>query len=130
MRTGRRGGIPLTTGSVIGLAGMVLFFGALAQAQTERGNPRSGQQVYEQQCVRCHGEKLNGDGPEGRYLIVRPADLQSLRSRSKTDWELLVTISNGVLFSPMHGFRGRLTDQQMLDVLSYIREMAPFEAVS
>jgi len=25
----------------------------------------------------------------------------------------------------MHGFRGKLTDQQMLDVLSYIRTVAP-----
>ena len=39
-------------------------------------------------------------------------------------------ISNGVLFSPMHSFRGKLTDQQMLDVLSYIRSMAPFDTVS
>ena len=35
-----------------------------------------------------------------------------------------MAISNGVLFSPMHGFRGKLTDQQMLDVLSYIRSVA------
>jgi cytochrome c oxidase cbb3-type subunit 3 len=25
----------------------------------------------------------------------------------------------------MHSFRGKLTDQQMMDVLSYIRSMAP-----
>jgi cytochrome c oxidase cbb3-type subunit 3 len=130
MRTAWRNGIPFTGSVVIGLAGIVLFSSALSLAQTARGNPRSGQEIYEQQCVRCHGEKLSGDGPEARYLIVAPANLQSLSSRSKTDWELLVTISNGALFTPMHGFRGRLTDQQMLDVLSYIREMAPFDAVS
>jgi cytochrome c oxidase cbb3-type subunit 3 len=130
MRTARSSGALFTDGAVIGLVGIVLFCTTVSLAQTERGNPRSGQQVYEQHCLRCHGEKLNGDGPEGRYLIIAPANLQALRSRSKTDWELLITISNGVLFSPMHGFRGRLSDQQMLDVLSYIREMAPFEAVS
>jgi cytochrome c oxidase cbb3-type subunit 3 len=42
----------------------------------------------------------------------------------------LVALSNGVLFSPMHSYRGKLTDAQMLDVLSYIRSMAPFDAVS
>jgi cytochrome c oxidase cbb3-type subunit 3 len=41
-----------------------------------------------------------------------------------------VAISNGVLFSPMHGFRGKLTDEQMLDVLSYIRSMSPQNIVS
>jgi hypothetical protein len=30
----------------------------------------------------------------------------------------------------MHSFRGKLTDEQMLDVLSYIRSVAPFGAVS
>ena len=62
-------------------------------------------------------------------LIVPPANLQSQASRAKTDWELLVTISNGVLFTPMHSFRGKLSDEQMLDVLSYIRSIAPLDEV-
>jgi cytochrome c oxidase cbb3-type subunit 3 len=73
---------------------------------------------------------LDGKGPDSQDLIVRPANLQSSIVRSKTDWELLVTISNGVLFSPMHSFRGKLTDQQMLDVLSYIRAALPPDIVS
>jgi cytochrome c oxidase cbb3-type subunit 3 len=103
---------------------------SLVSAQVIRGNPKAGQSVYEQQCLRCHGAKLDGNGPDSRDLIVRPADLRSQISRSKTDWELLVAISNGVLFSPMHGFRGKLTDEQMLDVLSYIRSRSPQDIVS
>jgi cytochrome c oxidase cbb3-type subunit 3 len=99
-------------------------------AQGGRGNPRDGQVVYEQHCLRCHGSKMDGTGPDAQYLIVPPANLQSQGSRAKTDWELLVTITNGALFTPMHGFRGKLTDQQILDVLSYIRANAPFDAVS
>ena len=57
------------------------------------------------------------------------ADQTILKVLVGTECELLVTISNGVLFTPMHGFRGRLTDQQMLDVLSYIRSRTPFDAV-
>lgn len=115
----------------VGCALAVIVFGSSwAAGQTVRGNPQAGQGIYEQQCLRCHGPKLDGNGPDGQYLIVRPANLQSPISRAKTDWELLITISNGVLFSPMHGFRGKLTDQQMLDVLSYIRTVAPFDAVS
>ena len=109
---------------------LVVISSSWVAAQTARGNPKDGQKIYEQHCLRCHGEKMDGNGPDGQYLIVKPANLQSQISRSKTDWELLVTISNGVLFSPMHGFRGRLTDQQMLDVLSYIRTMAPSDLMS
>jgi mono/diheme cytochrome c family protein len=99
-------------------------------AQVIRGDSKAGQSVYEQQCLRCHGAKLDGNGPDSKDLIVQPANLRSQHSRSKTDWELLVAISNGVLFSPMHSFRGKLTDQQMLDVLSYIRSVSPADIVS
>ncbi|MDH5739501.1 MAG: cytochrome c [Nitrospira sp.] len=113
---------------------LALLFVALSTsvvlAQTIRGDSKAGQSVYEQQCLRCHGANLDGSGPDGQDLIVQPADLRSQISRSKTDWELLVAISNGVLFSPMHSFRGKLTDEQMLDVLSYIRSVSPPDITS
>jgi cytochrome c oxidase cbb3-type subunit 3 len=109
---------------------LVLAITPWVSAQTQRGNPKAGEDVYRQQCLRCHGTNLDGNGPDSRDLIVRPADLRSTISRSKTDWELLVAISNGVLFSPMHSFRGKLTDEQMLDVLSYIRSISPPDVVS
>jgi mono/diheme cytochrome c family protein len=109
---------------------LVFALTSWVSAQVTQGNPKAGQTVYEKNCLRCHGSKLDGNGPDSQDLIVRPADLQSLGSRAKADWELLVTITNGALFTPMHGFRGKLSDQQILDVLSYIRTVAPFDAVS
>jgi cytochrome c oxidase cbb3-type subunit 3 len=103
---------------------LMALWASLAFAQVIRGDAKAGQAVYEQQCLRCHGATLDGNGPDSKDLVILPANLQAQKSRSKTDWELLVAISNGVLFSPMHGFRGKLTDQQMLDVLSYIRSVA------
>lgn len=110
---------------------ILIFIGtSWASAQMFRGNSKAGQGVYEQECLRCHGSKLDGNGPDSKDLIVRPANLQSRSTRSKTDWELLVAISHGVLFSPMHGFRDKLTDEQILDVLSYIRALSPPDIVS
>lgn len=108
----------------------ILLGHSWAAAQDFRGNTKNGQAVYEQHCLRCHGLALDGKGPDAPYLIVAPANFQSLKSRSKSDWELLVAVTHGVLFSPMHGWRGRLTDEQIKDVLAYIRLMAPFDAVS
>jgi mono/diheme cytochrome c family protein len=116
----------LVTGALL----VIVLAASWVHAQTTRGNPQAGQSVYQQQCLRCHGKQLDGNGPDSRDLIVRPANLLSQASRAKTDWELLVTIANGALFTPMHEFRGKLTDQQMLDVLSYIRNVAPFDAAS
>lgn len=118
--------------TVLATISLILILAATpwVSAQIHRGNPEVGKGVYQQQCLRCHGTDLDGNGPDSRDLIVRPTDLRSPISRSKTDWELLVAISNGVLFTPMHSFRGKLTDEQMLDVLSYIRSISPPDIVS
>lgn len=116
--------------SLISAMCLIVFAGSWTLAQTPRGNPKAGQALYEQHCLRCHGDKMDGNGPDAQYLIVRPANLQSSLMRYKTDSELLTAIANGVLFSPMHGFRGTLTDQQMLDVLAYIRTISPPEFIS
>lgn len=113
------------TKTVVALFMIMSVLTSMGFAQVIRGDAKTGQDVYEQQCLRCHGAKLDGNGPDSHDLIVRPANLRSQTTRLKTDWELLIAISNGVLFSPMHDFRGKLTDQQMLDVLSYIRSVSP-----
>ena len=94
-------------------------------AQISAGHPDQGEAVYKAQCVRCHGRMGDGNGPDAERLIVRPTDFHAERSRAKTDFELLVAISNGVLFSPMHSWRGRLTDEEMMDVIQYVRALAP-----
>lgn len=109
---------------------LVMACSSWVSAQAMRGNPQAGQLVYEKHCLRCHGEKLDGTGPDAKDLIVRPTNLQSITSRAKTDWELMITISHGAAFTPMHAFRGKLTDQQVMDVLAYVRMMAPFDLVS
>jgi mono/diheme cytochrome c family protein len=113
---------------VIGVV-TVFLAGSWAVAQTLPGNPKKGEGLYQQHCVRCHGKSGDGMGGDAKDLIVPPANFHSLKSRSKTDMELLMAIKQGVLFSPMHGWENRLSDQDMWDVLSYIRALAPFNAV-
>lgn len=118
----------MKTTHVLACVTALALFGAgqaLVLAQGERGNAKAGQKLYEQQCLRCHGEKLDGQGPEGKWLIIPPANFQSYQSRSKEDRELLSAIYSGVLFSPMHGFREKLSTDDMRDILAYIRQMAP-----
>jgi len=105
---------------------IVVFCSSWARAQLEPGNPKSGQVIYEEHCFRCHGMTGNGDGPEASRQLVPPANFHSLRSRSKTDFELLTIVEYGVAFSPMHGFLGRITDDDLLEVINYIRTLAPF----
>lgn len=80
-----------------------------------------GKAVYERHCQSCHGPSGRGDGPAAASLKVPPADFQRFQSFLKSDEELLRTIEHGVVFSPMHSWRGQLTDGEMQDVVAYIR---------
>ena len=80
-----------------------------------------GKTVYERHCQNCHGPSGRGDGPDAVSLKVPPTDFQRFQSFLKSDEELLRTIEHGVVFSPMHSWRGRLTDGEMQDVVAYIR---------
>jgi len=69
-------------------------------------------------------------GNPTQFLIVPPANFHSLASRSKTDWDLMTTITFGAAFSPMHGWANRLTEEERWDVLRYIRLLAPFNPMA
>lgn len=107
-----------------------VLLGSWAIAEMTISGLKKGEAIYQQHCLRCHGKSGDGLGPDARHLIVPPANFLSLRSRSKSDLELLSAISRGVLFSPMHGWADRLSDQDMRDVLGYIRMLAPFNPVA
>lgn len=105
---------------------VIVLTASWALAQTHSGNPKNGERIFQQHCVGCHGTSGDGLGPEIKELIVPPADFRAVKSRSKTDMELYLAIKRGVLFSPMHGWADRLSDQEIRDVLNYIRSLAPF----
>lgn len=116
---------------ITGLASVaVILAGSWALAHTLPGNPKQGEGLYQQHCDRCHGPSGDGLGRDIKDLIAPPADFHALKSRSKIDLELLLAIKQGVLFSPMHGWADRLSEQEMRDVLNYIRTLASFNAVS
>lgn len=83
-----------------------------------------GKAVYQRHCQDCHGLTGRGDGPAAASLKVPPADFQRFRSFLKSDEELLRTIEHGVVFSPMHSWRGQLTDGEMQDAVAYIRMLS------
>jgi mono/diheme cytochrome c family protein len=115
---------------IVSVVATVILAGSWAAAQILPGNAKNGEAIYQQHCVRCHGVSGDGLGRDVKDLVVPPANFQSLRSRSKTDVELLLAIKQGVLFSPMHGWADRLSEQDMRDVLSYVRSLAPFNPIS
>ena len=90
-------------------------------AQEYPADSTRGKSVYQRHCEACHGVGGWGDGPDAQALKVPPANFHRFSSFLKSDEELLRTIEHGVVFSPMHSWRGQLTDGEMQDVVSYVR---------
>jgi mono/diheme cytochrome c family protein len=95
----------------------VFLFAPFVHAQEYPADSTRGKAVYERHCQTCHGVRGWGDGPDTKA----PADFHRFKSFLKSDEELLRTIEHGVVFSPMHSWRGQLTDGEMQDVVSYVR---------
>ncbi len=108
---------------------VVVLTGSLVLAQSHTGVTKNGEKIFHQYCVGCHGTSGDGLGPDIKELIVPPANFRAAKSRTKTDMELYLAIKQGVLFSPMHGWADRLSDQEIRDVLIYIRSLAPFNPI-
>lgn len=109
--------------TILSLLAVIALCSSWAAAQ---GRTARGQVLYDEHCARCHGLTGKGDGPDGARLTVPPANFHTARSRAMTDFELLTTISYGIAFSPMHAWRGKVTDEELLELVRYLRELAPY----
>lgn len=82
----------------------------------------AGRTVYEQSCISCHGTTGRGDGSAGWALDPRPADFTQPHFEEHSDAELASTISDGVPGTGMPAFGSQLSDQQIRDVITYLRQ--------
>jgi mono/diheme cytochrome c family protein len=88
----------------------------------EQGSLDKGKSVYTTHCLNCHGRMGKGDGPIGKMLIPPAANLTVLGKKS--DQELLTTIQDGRPGTAMPSWKGNLSAQDILDVLSYVRKFS------
>jgi mono/diheme cytochrome c family protein len=113
---------------ILGLpaAALLLAAGTVHADPGTTGDPAAGRQVFEQNCVICHGTSGKGDGPGAAALNPKPANFNDHERFSKLDEATrLKAVSEGgaaVGASPfMPPFKEVLTEEQIHDVLAYIR---------
>jgi mono/diheme cytochrome c family protein len=92
-------------------------------------SPGEGKKLYLTYCSSCHGEQGRGDGPAARSLPVKPADHTDGKVMNQfSDNFLREIISKGgtaVGKSPMMpGWGSQLKDQQLRDLVAYLRSIA------
>jgi mono/diheme cytochrome c family protein len=88
-------------------------------------DPVSGRIIYTTICIRCHG--IDGKG-DGQMKFTPPvADLTSPAVQSKLDAGLFKSVHDGRANTAMGAWREALTDDEIWDVLAYVRTLAPRE---
>jgi mono/diheme cytochrome c family protein len=94
----------------------------------------AGAQHYALLCASCHGPRGEGDGPQSAALDPKPAKhSDGAYMNAKSDDQLFDVIRNGGAangLSPlMAPWGGALSDEQIRDVVAFIRTLAdpPYE---
>jgi len=80
----------------------------------------SGREIYTNTCIHCHG--IDGKGG-GNQLVPAPADLTSEKVQNRLDASLFKRIHDGKPNTAMGAWKNALTDDEIWDVLTYIRTL-------
>lgn len=96
-------------------------------ASTKEGVLR-GKVLYAQACASCHGPQGKGDGPQvmrdSQGLPVKPRDLTAgIFKGSSSSEDLWYRVNAGLPGSPMPGYQGAYSDEQVWDLIHYIQTL-------
>ncbi len=95
-------------------AGQTNPFGADAAA--------AGAEVFKINCESCHGVQGHGDGPVSDALDPAPKNLAELQTTAGDDY-LYWRVNTGKEGTAMVAWKGILTDEQIWQVISFVRTL-------
>jgi cytochrome c oxidase cbb3-type subunit 2 len=88
-----------------------------------------GRELFGANCSTCHGDGT-GNGPQANALVdawswpIRPADLTQGRTKSAhTARDIYLRVMTGINGTPMPGFAGALTPEQVWQIAHYIQAL-------
>ena len=84
----------------------------------------AGRQAYQRNCASCHGTSGNG-GPGNDLIPAAPSLIDGSWPHGSSDGEIFDNIKNGV--GPdfnMVPFKDKLTDEDVWNVVNYLRSIA------
>jgi mono/diheme cytochrome c family protein len=113
-------------GTLVCLAGLAIGGAVVAEEGTaaiDRADPIAGKQVYQQNCAACHGA-------DGKGALPGTSDFATSDRLFDQGWEVVFRHVSGEHPSPdsppmpmpPRGGKADLTDQDLWNVLAYIRQ--------
>lgn len=113
---------------------ILILLSILCSASAVCADVETGKQLFTALCQSCHGENGDGNGPLAESMVLKPRDfaLAAFKFDTDADWEkgtdvdLANVIREGTgayggstLMPPW----GHLSDQEVADLVSYIRSL-------
>lgn len=92
-----------------------------------RGDMEKGEALFQVNCVRCHGEKGNGKGPEAAGMTPAPADFTADHFAMMQDEVLYYIITTGITGSAMPSWAA-IPSEDRWRIIHYLRSLAPKDA--
>jgi mono/diheme cytochrome c family protein len=131
----------LSSAVMFGL-GLAVLGITVVSAQNPGGNPEAkkmknavpssaesiaaGKALYTRNCRFCHGDDAKGNG-QMAPKDTHPSDLTDAKwDRGDSDGEIFVVLRDGA--GPdfkMKGYKGRMSDNDMWNVINYLRSVGP-----
>ncbi|HTS13432.1 MAG TPA: cytochrome c [Candidatus Limnocylindrales bacterium] len=104
---------------VVRLSTALLFVTATLFLAAAPAHAQGGAALFKAKCAPCHGADGKGDTSMGKVLKVR--DLSSEDVQKQTDAELTKITEDGK--NKMPAYKGKLTDDQIKDLVAFIRTL-------
>lgn len=85
-----------------------------------------GEEIYTANCASCHGENAEGEGPAAAALDPQPANLaenQTALSDGYLFWRIVEGGAMDPFNSQMPAWQGTLNDDQIWQVITYLRSL-------
>jgi mono/diheme cytochrome c family protein len=88
----------------------------------------AGQKTFQKMCAFCHGKDAAGNGPMAPKGTTPSNLIDAKWDRGATDGEIFLVLRDGA--GPkfeMKGYKGKLPDPELWNIVNYLRSLSPGE---
>lgn len=82
----------------------------------------AAKKIYSEKCASCHKENGSGGKTDFDGTIINAEDLTTEKQKKESDKDYIEAIEKGFPEDGMPAFKGKLTTQEIKDVVAYIRK--------